>query len=225
MRLQLLAHALDVGIGPGLGVDAALDGGVLGGQAEGVEADREEDVVALHAHEARARRRWAPWRTSGRCAGRPRGRAAWSARTTWGAWGPCRWRTAPALPTPAASAARSPAGCSVTWSGPQWVSDSGLSSAGTGGCRANENVKRGAARPRGGSRPAFHVGEQPASLERRGLWKREQTPDRASGGGRGRDEDGDGRSGLHGEQYSMGVKTGNWTSKNAPKRPRRFAPE
>ena len=32
-----------------------LDGGVLGGQAEGVEADREEDVVAVHAHEAGAR--------------------------------------------------------------------------------------------------------------------------------------------------------------------------
>ncbi len=33
-------------------MDAARDGRVLGGQAEGVEADGEEDVVALHAPEA-----------------------------------------------------------------------------------------------------------------------------------------------------------------------------
>ena len=37
------------------GVDAALDGGVLRRQAEGVEADGQEDVVAVHAHEARSR--------------------------------------------------------------------------------------------------------------------------------------------------------------------------
>ena len=36
-------------------MDAALDGRVLGGQAEGIEADGEEDVVAVHAQEARAR--------------------------------------------------------------------------------------------------------------------------------------------------------------------------
>ena len=36
-------------------VDAALDGRVLGRQAEGVEADGEEDVVAVHAQEAGAR--------------------------------------------------------------------------------------------------------------------------------------------------------------------------
>ena len=49
---ELLAHALDVPVGPLLRVDAALDGGVLGGQAEGVEAHGEEHVVALHAAEA-----------------------------------------------------------------------------------------------------------------------------------------------------------------------------
>ncbi len=52
---QLATHALDVGVGPRLGVDVALDGGVLGRQAKGVEAHREEDVVAAHAHEARPR--------------------------------------------------------------------------------------------------------------------------------------------------------------------------
>ena len=31
------------------GVDVVLDGVVLGGQAEGVEPDGEQDVVALHA--------------------------------------------------------------------------------------------------------------------------------------------------------------------------------
>ena len=39
---------VDVLVGPGLGVDPALDGRVLGGQAEGVPADRVEHVVALH---------------------------------------------------------------------------------------------------------------------------------------------------------------------------------
>ena len=46
---QLLAHAFDVAVGPLLRVDAALDGGVLGGQPEGIEADWKEHVVALHA--------------------------------------------------------------------------------------------------------------------------------------------------------------------------------
>ena len=50
-RAQLFAHALDVPVGPLLGVDAALNGGILGGQTEGVEADGEEHVVALHAAE------------------------------------------------------------------------------------------------------------------------------------------------------------------------------
>ncbi len=39
---------VDVLVGPGLGVDPALDGRVLGRQAEGVPADRVEHVVALH---------------------------------------------------------------------------------------------------------------------------------------------------------------------------------
>ncbi len=52
---QLAAHTLDVGVGPRLGVDVALDGGVLGRQTEGVEAHREQDVVAAHTHEARPR--------------------------------------------------------------------------------------------------------------------------------------------------------------------------
>ena len=34
-------------------MDAVLDGGVLGGQAEGVEAHGVENCVALHAHEPR----------------------------------------------------------------------------------------------------------------------------------------------------------------------------
>ena len=51
-QAQLFAHALDVLISPFPGVDATLDGGVLGGEAEGVEAYGEEDVVALHAAKA-----------------------------------------------------------------------------------------------------------------------------------------------------------------------------
>ena len=47
------AHLLDVGHGPGVGMDAALDGRVLGRQAKGVKAHGEQDVVAPHAHEAR----------------------------------------------------------------------------------------------------------------------------------------------------------------------------
>ena len=53
-RAQLLALAVDVGERPRFGMNAALDGGVLGGQAESVEPHREEDVVALHTLEARA---------------------------------------------------------------------------------------------------------------------------------------------------------------------------
>ena len=49
---QLLAHLFDVPVGPLLRIDAALDGGVLGGQAEGVEANGEEHAVALHPAEA-----------------------------------------------------------------------------------------------------------------------------------------------------------------------------
>ena len=39
---------VDVAQRPLARLGAALDRGVLGGQAEGVEADREEHVVALH---------------------------------------------------------------------------------------------------------------------------------------------------------------------------------
>ncbi len=46
---ELAAHAVDVGVGPCLRVDAAFDGGVFGREAESIEAHREEDVVALHA--------------------------------------------------------------------------------------------------------------------------------------------------------------------------------
>jgi hypothetical protein len=46
-RLELLAHLLDVGVGPGRRVDALLHGRVLGRQAEGVPAHRVEDVEAL----------------------------------------------------------------------------------------------------------------------------------------------------------------------------------
>ena len=46
--LELAAHRLDVAVGPLFGVRVVLDGGVFGGQAEGVEAEREEHVVALH---------------------------------------------------------------------------------------------------------------------------------------------------------------------------------
>jgi hypothetical protein len=52
---QLLPHVVDVGIRPRLGMDAALDSGILGGQAKRIEADREHDVVAVHAQIARAR--------------------------------------------------------------------------------------------------------------------------------------------------------------------------
>ena len=51
--LELAAHALDVAVGPVLGVRTARDRGVLGGQAEGVEAHGEQHVGAVHAAEAR----------------------------------------------------------------------------------------------------------------------------------------------------------------------------
>jgi hypothetical protein len=51
-RPQLAAHVVDVLEGPLVRVDLVLDRGVLGGQAEGVEADRLEDVLAVHAVEA-----------------------------------------------------------------------------------------------------------------------------------------------------------------------------
>ncbi len=51
--LQLALHVRDVGAGGGLGVDAALDGGVLGRQAERVPAERMQHVVAAHALGAR----------------------------------------------------------------------------------------------------------------------------------------------------------------------------
>ncbi len=47
--LHLIAHAFDVGIGPLDRMGVVLDGRVLGGQAKGVEARREEDVEAVHA--------------------------------------------------------------------------------------------------------------------------------------------------------------------------------
>ena len=49
---QLAAHVLDVAARPLGRVDPVLDRRVLGRQAEGVEADREEDVVAVHPPEA-----------------------------------------------------------------------------------------------------------------------------------------------------------------------------
>ena len=51
--LDLPLHLLDVGTGPDGGVDAVLDGGVLGGQAEAVPAQWVHDLVATHAAEAR----------------------------------------------------------------------------------------------------------------------------------------------------------------------------
>ena len=47
--LELGAEDAHVPLGDGAGMDVVLDGVVLGGQAEGVVADREQDVIALHA--------------------------------------------------------------------------------------------------------------------------------------------------------------------------------
>ena len=52
-RLQLSAHGVDIGVGPRAGMHAAIAGGVLGRQAEGVPAHRVEDVEPLRPHEAR----------------------------------------------------------------------------------------------------------------------------------------------------------------------------
>ena len=53
VALERRRLGVDVGVGPLAGVGVALDGGVLGGQAEGVPADRVQDVVALLAQVAR----------------------------------------------------------------------------------------------------------------------------------------------------------------------------
>ena len=45
---ELGGELLDVSVGELAGMDSRLDGGVLGGQTEGVKADGEQDVVALH---------------------------------------------------------------------------------------------------------------------------------------------------------------------------------
>ena len=50
-RLKLLLHRGDVVVGPGLGMDAALDGGVLRRHAEGVPAHRVQHRIAARAHE------------------------------------------------------------------------------------------------------------------------------------------------------------------------------
>ena len=52
-HLQLLGKALDIALCDVVGLHVVLDGVVLGGQAEGVETYREEDVLALHAALAR----------------------------------------------------------------------------------------------------------------------------------------------------------------------------
>jgi hypothetical protein len=51
--LQLIAHPGDIFVGPGLGVDAALHGGVLGGQTKGVPAHGMQDREAPGALEPR----------------------------------------------------------------------------------------------------------------------------------------------------------------------------
>ena len=48
-HLQLAGEVGDVVVGDDGGMDVVLDGEVLGGQAEGVVADGEQDVIALHA--------------------------------------------------------------------------------------------------------------------------------------------------------------------------------
>jgi hypothetical protein len=52
---QLAAHVRDVRHRPVARVDVVADRGVLGGQPEGIESDRQEDVLAMHAVEARDR--------------------------------------------------------------------------------------------------------------------------------------------------------------------------
>ena len=49
--LQLRAHGVDVGDGPGGGMQLVLDGGVFGRHAERVPAHGVQDVVAFHAFE------------------------------------------------------------------------------------------------------------------------------------------------------------------------------
>ena len=50
----MFAHDLDAIPGPFERVDASFNGCVLGREAESVESDGVEDVVALHSHIARA---------------------------------------------------------------------------------------------------------------------------------------------------------------------------
>ena len=50
-RLHLGDHVVHTLIGPGARMDVVLDGGILGGQAEGIETHRIEDIAALHAAE------------------------------------------------------------------------------------------------------------------------------------------------------------------------------
>jgi hypothetical protein len=52
-RAQLLLHRRDIGVGPGLGVDLVLHGGVFSRQAEGVPAHGVQHVHAEHALVAR----------------------------------------------------------------------------------------------------------------------------------------------------------------------------
>ena len=47
--MQLLGEVGDVVVGHFCGVDMVLDGEVLRGQAEGIEADGEQHVIAVHA--------------------------------------------------------------------------------------------------------------------------------------------------------------------------------
>ena len=46
--MELPGEVFDVLLGDNGGVDVVLDGEVLGGQAEGVVADGEQDVIAVH---------------------------------------------------------------------------------------------------------------------------------------------------------------------------------
>ena len=58
-RFQLSPHVLDVGHRPFVGMDVVLDSGVLGREAKGVKAHREEDVVTLHTFVTGADVTWA----------------------------------------------------------------------------------------------------------------------------------------------------------------------